>query len=139
MNRVNAFLPPIARVLLSSLFVWAGFAKLMHPAEAAQYFADNGVPAPGLAAWIVIAIELLGGLAVFVGFKTKWAAGILAIWTLITAFAVHFVVAIGSVDAAVVNDNMIHFYKNLVIAGGLLYVVAFGAGTLSLDDGTRAD
>ncbi|HYB11016.1 MAG TPA: DoxX family protein [Alphaproteobacteria bacterium] len=137
MKHTAGYLPAIGRLLLSGLFVWAGYAKLMNSAGTAQYFADKGVILPTLTVWIAIAVELLGGLAILVGFKTRWAAAILAIWCLITAFLVHLPAGMGSGDAAAAYDNMIHFYKNLGMAGGLLYVLAFGAGGLSLDNGAR--
>ncbi len=133
MDKIEAYLPAVGRLLLSSLFVWAGFGKLTNPGGAAQYIAAVGVPAPGLVAWVVIAIEFLGGLALLVGFKTRWTGLVLAIWTLITAFAIHLVAATSATVPAVASDNMIHFYKNLAIAGGMLYVVAFGAGAPSVD------
>ena len=83
-------------------------------------------------------VELVGGLALLVGYKSSWAAGALAIWSLATGFAVHLMAAMHSTDPAVAFDNMIHFYKNLGVAGGLIYVVAFGAGGLSIDSWTRA-
>ena len=64
-------------------------------------------------------------MAVLVGFKTRWAAALLALLCVGTAFGVHL--PIGD------EDNMIHFYKNLVMTGGFLYVIAFGAGAVSID------
>lgn len=136
MGKFEVYLPVCGRFLMSGLFVWAGYGKLMNPGGTAQFFASDGVPAPGLVVWIAIAIELLGGLALLAGFKTRWAAAVLAIWCLLTGFAVHLVAAGGGAAPAATN-NMIHFYKNLAVAGGLLYVVAFGAGAVSVDQATR--
>ena len=72
-----------------------------------------------------IAIHLLGGLEILVGFKTRCAAALLILLCLGTAFGVHLPAG----DQA----NMTHFYKNLVMAGGFLYVVMFGAGAFSVD------
>ena len=72
-----------------------------------------------------------------VGFKTQWVAGLLAIWSLITGFAVHLVASVSAADAMVAYDNMIHFmihfYKNLAMAGGFLFVLVYGAERLSID------
>ena len=138
MAKAFDYLPTVGRLLLCSLFIWSGYVKLMHPVSTADYFANGGVAAPGLMVWVAIVVELAGGVAVLVGFKIRWAAAILAAWTLVTGFAVHLAVALHSADAMAAYDNMIHFYKNLVIAGGLLYVVAFGAGPLSVDNRARA-
>ena len=131
----KAIVPALGRLLLCSFFVWAGYTKLMDPAGTAKYLAQSGVPAAALMVWVAVVVELAGGLAVLVGLKTRWAAGILAIWCLITGFAVHLTAGVYSADAMTAFDNLVHFYKNLVMAGGLLYVVAFGAGTIDLFSG----
>ena len=125
MENAKTYLTPLARLLLASLFVWAGFGKLMNPAGTAQYFASLNVPVPNIAVWVVMIVELVGGLMLLVGFQARWVALALAIFCLITGFAIH----LPGGDLA----NMTHFYKNLSITGGLLYVVAFGAGYLSVD------
>src|SRR6266403_1555893 len=67
----------------------------------------------------------LAGLGILVGFKIRWAAAALVVFCLGTAFGVHL--------AAGDFNNMIHFYKNLVMAGGFLYVMTYGAGAMSID------
>jgi putative oxidoreductase len=128
MDNLRSYAVPLGRLLLSSLFIWAGFGKLMNPSGTAQYFAQMNIPSPDVTVWIVLIIELLGGLAVLLGFWTRWAALILAIFCVVTAFAVHLPIA----D----QPNMIHFYKNLAMAGGFLYVFAYGAGMWSVDRAT---
>jgi putative oxidoreductase len=110
---------------MSSLFLWSGIHKLRNPGGTAQYFANAHIPAPDVLVWVAVVIEVVGGLAILLGFKTRWAAAVLAIFCLVTAFAVHLPAG----DAG----NMINFYKNLVMAGGFLYVVAYGAGGMSID------
>jgi putative oxidoreductase len=78
-----------------------------------------------VAIWISIIIHLVGGIGLLVGFKTRWAAALLALVSVGTAFGVHL--QIGD------QDNIIHFYKNLALTGGFLYVMAFGAGAFSID------
>ena len=68
---------------------------------------------------------MLGGIGILVGFMTRWAAALLILLCLGTAFGVHL--------PAGDMDNMTHFYKNLVMAGGFLYVFAFGPGAFALD------
>jgi putative oxidoreductase len=128
-RRMNgkAFLLPLARLLMSSLFVWDGIVQLRNPGGTAQYFASVHIPVPNIAVWISILVHLLGGLALLAGFYSRWAAALLALVCLGTAFGVHL--------PAGDQDNMIHFYKNLVMTGGFLYVIAFGPGGLSLDRG----
>jgi len=123
--RGKAFLLPLARLLMSSLFVWDGIVQLRNPGGTAQYFASLHVPAPDVAVWISIPVHLLGGLALLAGFYGRWAAALLALVCLGTAFSVHL--------PAGDQDNMVHFYKNLVMTGGFLYAIAFGPGALSFD------
>jgi putative oxidoreductase len=125
MDRLKTYLPPLARFLMSGLFIWDGILQLRNPSGTAQYFESVHVPIPDVAVWVSIAILILGGLAILVGFRTRWAAAVLAVFCLGTAFGVHL--------PAGGADNMTHFYKNLVMAGGFLYVVAYGAGGMSID------
>ena len=125
MDNLKQYLAPLGRLLMSSLFLWSGIHKLRNPGGTAQYFANAHMPAPDVLVWVAIVIEVIGGLAILLGFKTRWAAAVLAIFCLFTAFAVHLPAG----DAG----NMINFYKNLVMAGGFLYVVAYGAGGMSID------
>jgi len=125
MPNKTTYLLALARLLMSSLFVWDGVLQLRNPAGTIQYFTSVHVPIPDVAVWVSIAIHLLGGLALLVGFKTPWAAALLALLCLGTAFGVHLPIG----DQA----NMINFYKNLAMTGGLLYVVAYGAGSISVD------
>lgn len=125
MDTVKTYLTPLGRLLMSSLFIRAGVNDLKDMGGLAQYIEHLHIPLANVTVWIVLAIHLLGGLAILLGFKTRWAAAVLAIFCLITGFAVHLPVG----DQA----NMISFYKNLVMAGGFLYVVAYGAGGISID------
>ncbi|WP_416207775.1 DoxX family protein [Bradyrhizobium sp. SEMIA] len=101
----------------TSHFIWNGNG----PSLFAQYFASVHVPLPNAAFWIAAIIHLVGGLAVPVGFKTRWAAALLALLSVATALGVH----LPSGD----QEHTINFYKNLVMTGGFLCVIAFGAGT----------
>ncbi len=125
MDRLKTYLAALARLLMSSLFIWAGVGNLRNMSGTVDYLAHVNVPIPGVTAWIVMLIHLLGGLAILVGFKTRWAAIVLALFCLVTAFAIHL--PVGDLT------NMIMFYKNLVMAGGFIYVVAYGPGGISID------
>jgi putative oxidoreductase len=131
MRTIKTYLPPLARVLMSSLFIWEGIVQLRNPGGTASYFASAHIPFPDAAIWVSVAIHLFGGLGILVGFKTRWAAAVLVLLCLGTAFGVHLPLG----DTA----NMVNFYKNLVMAGGFLYVMSFGAGAISIDkDGPAA-
>ena len=111
------------RILLSSLFVLSGLSKLGAYAGTVAYMSAMGVPSGLLPA--VIGTELLGGLAVAFGWKTRAAAFLLAGFSLLTGFLFH--------NNFADQIQMIMFLKNVSIAGGFLMLVAHGAGPLSLD------
>jgi putative oxidoreductase len=115
----------LGRILLSVMFIMSGWGKLMAPAGTAGYFESVGLPLPQVTVWVVIAIELLGGLAVLVGFKTRYAAYVLAAFTFAAAFIGHY----NPAD----QMQMIMFMKNLAITGGFLVLAAAGAGSISVD------
>jgi len=120
------YLPALGRLLIALIFVMSGLSKIAAPANTMAYIQSAGAPfAPGAFAIAVIA-EVGGGLALLLGFQTRLAATMLAIFTLATAVLFHNNVA----D----QNQMIHFLKNIAITGGLLQVVAFGAGAFSLDN-----
>ncbi len=125
MNAFKLYLPVLGRLLMSSLFIWDGILQLGAPAATAGYFASVHVPVPDVAVWVSIAVHLVAGVALLVGFWTRIAAALLLLLCLGTAFGVHL--------PAGDHANMIHFYKNVALAGGFLYVIAFGAGGLSFD------
>jgi putative oxidoreductase len=120
----RAYLLLLARLLMSSLFIWDGVVQLRNPGGTAHYFANVHVPDPNIAVWISIPLHLLGGLALLAGFYTRWAAVLLGLICLGTAFGVHLPAG----DQA----NMINFYKNLVMAGGFLYVIVYGPGSIAV-------
>ena len=125
MDNLKPYLAPLGRLLMSSVFLWSGIHKLRNPGGTAQFFANAHIPAPEVLVWVAIVIEIIGGLAILLGFKTRWAAALLALFCLATAFGVHL--------PAGDLENMTNFYKNLVMAGGFLYVMSFGAGGMSID------
>lgn len=115
----------LGRILLSIMFILAGFGKLTAITGTAGYFGSLGLPLPTVTAVVVGLVELLGGLAVLVGFQTRIAALVLAIFTLAATAVAHLNFA----------DQMqvLLLQKNLTTAGGFLVLAAVGAGALSID------
>lgn len=117
-----------ARVLLAIIFVMAGIGKLMDPAGTAGYMESVGVP--GLLVWPTIILELGGGILIAIGYQTRIVALLLAGFTVLAGLIFHHQFA----D----QNQMIHFMKNLAIAGGFLSLVLNGAGGWSVD-GRKSD
>lgn len=115
----------LGRILLSVIFLLSGFGKLTAIAGTAGYFGSLGLPLPTVTAIVVGLIELLGGLAILVGFQTRIVSWVLAIFTVATALVAHT----GWAD----QMQMINFLKNLGITGGFLVLASAGAGKFSID------
>jgi len=113
----------IGRLLLVAIFIQAGYGKIGGFEGTARYMASMGVP--GMLLPAVIAVELLGGLLIAVGYQTRLVALGLAIFTVLAGYLFHFQPA----D----RGQMIHFMKNLSIVGGFLVLAGSGAGAYSID------
>jgi len=124
MNQIQTIAAPAGRVLIALMFVTSGFSKISGYAATQGYMEAMGVP--GVLLPIVIAVELLGGLAVMLGWHTRIAAFLLAGFSLLSALLFH----------ANFGDQMqmIMFMKNISIAGGFLMIVALGGGAYALDN-----
>jgi putative oxidoreductase len=120
---MNNIIELAGRVLLGHIFLLAGINKISSYEGTAGYMEAMGVP--GMLLPLVIILEIVGGLALIIGFRTKWAALALAGFTVLAAVLFH----------ADFSDQMqmILFMKNWAITGGLLLVYVYGAGELSLD------
>ena len=113
------------RVLLAVLFFMSGLAKLGASAGTVGYIASKGLPLPGLLYALAVAAEIGGGALLLIGFKARAAALALAVFSVAAAVIFHSQLS----D----QNQMIHFMKNMAIAGGLLVVAATGAGRFSVD------
>lgn len=120
----------VGRILLAVLFVPAGLGKITDFAGSVGYATAMGLPLPTAGVAMGLVIELVGGLALLVGFGTRFAALALAVFSLTAAAFFHAYWAV-PVEQQMMQQLM--FFKNLAIAGGLLAFVAFGPGAWSVD------
>ncbi len=120
----------LGRLLMASLFLPAGIAKLTGFAATVGYIASVGMPMPAVSAVIALIVEVAGGIALVIGFGTRTAALVLAVFTLVASFFFHAYWAAPAEQHMIVS---LLFYKNIAVVGGLLFLVAFGAGGWSLD------
>jgi putative oxidoreductase len=117
----------LGRVLMSAIFIHSGYGKAMSPSATMAMMGHEGLPLPGAAYAVAVIIELGGGVLFLFGFRARVVGLALAAWCIATAMVAHY----HPNDAG----QMIHFMKNVCMAGGFLQVVAFGAGRFSVDRG----
>ncbi|WP_280141474.1 DoxX family protein [Bosea lupini] len=113
----------IGRILLALMFVLAGWSKISGYAGTQAYMASAGVP--GILLPLVIIVELIGGLMIVVGFKTRLVALALFAFTIVASVLFHM-------NWAQPMQQLL-FMKNLAVAGGFLVLFAAGAGAYSVD------
>lgn len=130
MKQIQNTLNLVGRLLLVALFLPAGLTKLTGFAGTVGYFGSLGIPAPTLAVVVTILIEVLGSIALLVGFQTRVVAIVMAIFTLAASIAGHAYWA-APADQAFVAQLL--FFKNIAVIGGLLVLASAGAGAFSVD------
>ena len=121
---------PVGRALMALIFIMAGFSKIGGYAGTAQFMDAMGVP--GMLLPLVILLELGGGIMLLIGWQARLAAFLLGGFSVIAGVIFHLVPSFG-LEGMAAQTEMIMFMKNLAIAGGLGFVVAHGAGALSVD------
>jgi putative oxidoreductase len=122
---LQSVVPLAGRILIAPLFLLSGVSKLTAPAATIGMIASSGLPFAPLGFALAVLVEVAGSIALVVGYRTRLVAGVMALFTIATALAFHHNLA----D----QNQFIHFFKNISITGGLLQLVSFGAGRLSVD------
>ena len=124
MNAIR-YVPFVGRLLIGLPFAMSGFSKLAAFGPPTEMIRAAGLPLAPLVLALAVVVELGGGLLLVAGFRTRIVAAVLALFSLADAAAFH--TNFGD------QNQMLHFLKNVMMAGGLLQIAAFGAGRLSLD------
>jgi len=130
MEIVRMYGPLVGRVLLALIFIIAGFGKITGFEGTVGYMQAYNMPMTQILAVIAIIIELGGGIMIAVGWKARWGAAAIFIFVLVASFVFHAFWAVPADQAQLQN---IMFMKNLVIMGGMLYIIVYGSGPLSVD------
>jgi len=121
----NDYAAAFGRLMIATLFLLGGLGKIAAPAATQAYIASTGLPLPIAGYLIAVAVEIGGGLLLAAGYRTTLVASGMAVFTLATAVFFH--------NNFADRNQMIHFFKNVAIAGGLFQVATFGAGSFSID------
>ena len=124
MDNLQALSAPIGRLFLSMIFIFSGFTKITGYAATQGYMESMGVP--GMLLPLVIAVELLGGIAILLGFKARLVAILMAGFSIVSALLFH--------QFWIDESQMNPFMKNIAMAGGFLMIFAHGAGAYSIDN-----
>ena len=124
MDKLQELSAPIGRLLLSMIFIFSGFTKITGYAATQGYMEAMGVP--GMLLPLVIAVELLGGIAILLGFKARLVAILMAGFSVVSALLFH--------QFWIDESQMNPFMKNIAMAGGFLMIFAHGAGAYSIDN-----
>src|ERR1700741_1216527 len=120
------YLPFLGRLLIGLPFAMSGFGKLAAYGQTTAMIAAVGLPLPPLAYAVAVLVELGGGLLLIAGYQVRLVAVALAVFSIAAAASFH--------NNFADQNQMIHFLKDVMLAGGLLQIAAFGAGAISLDN-----
>jgi len=129
-NTIDKFGPLVGRILLAAIFLMSGIGKISGFAGTAGYMASKGIPMTDVLLAITIVIEIGAALMLILGYKARLGAAALLLWMIPVTFIFHNFWAMPA-DQQMIQQIM--FMKNLGLMGGMLYIMAFGSGPMSLD------
>ena len=127
-------LAPLGRLLFSAIFIFSGFNHLAHSETMIGYARSAGLPLPALAIYGSGVVLLVGGVCILLGVFARIAAVAIALFLLAAALTVHHFWGLPPQQAAM---QMVHFWKNVAMAGGALLLVYFGPGPYSVKARSR--
>ncbi len=125
----TTYAAPLGRIFLSAIFIIAGLSKIAGYAGTAAFMASQGVP--GALLPLVILLEVVGGIAVLIGWQARTAAFLLAGFSVLSGILFHYIPSL-ELEGFAAEAEMNSFMKNIAIAGGMLMIVAFGPGRFSV-------
>ena len=121
---IDNYLTLLARIFISALFIWSGTNKIINPVATQENMSAHGMPFTLVFLVGAIALEILGGLSVLLGIKTRWGAGMLIVFLIPATLIFH--TNLGT------EIEQAMFLKNLGILGGLLMLIRYGGGSIVL-------
>ncbi len=130
MGSTSAALSLIGRLMLAAIFIWSGINKITGFEGLIGAIASKGLPVPQVFAALTIIVEIGGALMLVFGWKARWGAFALAAFTALVTVLFHNFWAVPPAEKMM---QEIQFMKNVAIIGGLLFVMAFGPGRISVD------
>ena len=132
---ITGIAAPLGRLCLSAIFIMSGINKVLHWSQSADQMRSEGMVGVPLFLALAILVEIGAGLAILIGWKTRLAAFLLVIFLIPVTLIFH---DFWRYHGPAQMQQMIHFMKNLAILGGLLGIIAHGAGPVSVDQSKRS-
>jgi putative oxidoreductase len=120
----------LGRVLIAAIFAYFGYLKATAFHGTVGYFTKLGFPLPEVSALLAIAFELGGGVLLILGWKTRWVAMALVVYTIVATLVAH---RYWNYPPEQAFAQMSNFFKNVSLIGGLIMLATFGPGPLSID------
>ncbi len=120
----------VARIMIAAIFLWAGIGKVMDAAGTREHMAGAGLPAVSVLYVLTVLVEVGGAALIILGWQARIAAGVVFLFMIPVTLTFHW--DWGN------RMQEVQFFKNMATMGGLLMIVAFGAGRFSLDGRSRA-
>jgi putative oxidoreductase len=130
---MRALTDPLARILISAIFLISGVQMLMHFDSTAHMIGEKGIPLATVSAAISILISIVGAVMIIIGWQTKLAAAIQFVYLIPVTIMYH---NFWAAPPQLRDMQQTNFLKNLAIMGGLLILATRGAGASSVDEGS---
>ncbi|MDH3287658.1 MAG: DoxX family protein [Betaproteobacteria bacterium] len=127
---VKTYGPLLGRILITVIFLRSAFGKITGFSVVAAGMAKKGMPFAEFLLVGAIAFEIVGSLMVLFGWKARWGALLLVLFTIPATLFYH---DFWNMEAAQYRGQLNHFMKNLSIVGALIFVIGMGPGPLSLE------
>ena len=121
---IDNYLSLLARIFIFALFIWSGTNKILNPVATQVNMSAHGMPFTSVFLLGAIALEILGGLSVLLGIKTRWGAAMLIIFLIPATLIFH-------TDFSTEIEQAM-FLKNLAMLGGLLMLIRYGGGSIAV-------
>lgn len=123
-GEIDDYLPLLARICLSAIFLWSGINKIMHPIATQVNMSAHGMPLTAFFLVAAIALEIVGGLSILLGIEPRWGAVMLVVFLIPATLIFH-------TDFSTEIEQAM-FFKNLAMLGGLLMLIQYGGGNIAL-------
>lgn len=132
-NLARSYAPLVGRFLITFIFLHSAIGKIGNFSGVAGNMAAKGMPYAEALLVCAIAIEIVGGLCVLLGWKAQWGALALLVFLIPATLIFHNFWAVDPAQTKELANQTNHFFKNVTIMGALVFIIGMGSGALSLE------